>query len=399
MSVWPVLFVCSFCSCKETRQQYPDHMIARVVRRDFTPKSVLATGVVTAQIGAEVPVGTRVSGKLERLFPGIGDKVKKGDTIAQMENEDIDALVAQSEAELEIARSTLSSLESLFPKEVEKAEAEVEKWKATEYLSRADLERTEQLVKEDLASEQELDQARELLSVAEAELITATKTLELVETQYTEDIKLAKLSVKSNGAALANTRVQLGYTTITAPISGVVALITTQEGETVAAGMNAPTFVTIIDLGRLQVDAFVDEVDIGKIVPGQQAVFTVDAFPAREFEGRVQAIYPKAVIQENVVNYDVVIEITQPYEGLLRPEMTASVTILLEQRRDVLVIPMRAVKREGGRNIVYLLKDGQAEKRDIKVGWQDGRWIEVVLGLEESQSVLTETPAAVENQP
>ena len=94
--------------------------------------------------------------------------------------------------------------------------------------------------------------------------------------------------------------------------------------------MQAPTFVTIIDLQRLQVDAYVDEVDIGKVKVGQRAVFTVDAFPGTEFEGQVSAIYPKAVIQDNVVNYDVVVDIQTPYHGRLRPEMTASVTIFLE---------------------------------------------------------------------
>ncbi|MBN2287687.1 MAG: efflux RND transporter periplasmic adaptor subunit [Candidatus Glassbacteria bacterium] len=382
-------------SCRAGKPQYADRNIARVVRRDFTPKSVLATGVVKAQVGAEVRVGSRVSGKVERVFTGIGDKLNKGDPIAQLEKDDLEALMAQRRAEWGMARGRLSSLESLFPKEVEKAEADVDKWQATVTLAEKDLERTADLVKEDLSSEQELDQAKEQLAVAEAELVTAVKTLELVNTQYTEDIKLAQLEVESTMAALANARAELAFTTIVAPITGVVASIETQEGETVAAGMNAPTFLTIIDLERLQVDAYVDEVDIGKIEPGQQAVFTVDAFPAREIEGKVEAIYPKAVILENVVYYDVVIEITQPYQGLLRPEMTASVTIFQEERKDVLVIPLKAVKREGGRNVVYLLNDGVPEQREIKVGWQDGRWIEIVSGLEEGQLLLTETPAAV----
>jgi macrolide-specific efflux system membrane fusion protein len=93
-----------------------------------------------------------------------------------------------------------------------------------------------------------------------------------------------------------------------------------------------------------------------------------------------------------VVNYDVVVEIIQSSEGLLRPAMTASVTIMLEGRSNVLAIPAKAVKRERGKNVVYIPVDGKAERREIKVGFQDGEWIEVVAGLEEGQSVIVESP-------
>ncbi|MDI9442727.1 MAG: efflux RND transporter periplasmic adaptor subunit, partial [Planctomycetota bacterium] len=166
------------------------------------------------------------------------------------------------------------------------------------------------------------------------------------------------------------------------------------EGETVAAGMQAPTFVTIIDLDRLQVDAYVDEVDIGKVQPGQDALFTVDTFPGKEFQGRVTAIYPKAVIQDNVVNYDVVVEILDEDGEILRPEMTASVTVLLEQKTGVLAIPAKAVKRQEGKNVVNLARDGRAEVREITVGWKDGQWIEVLTGLEQGQTIFVEAPPA-----
>lgn len=384
-------------SC-QSRDRLSSMSIARVTRRDFTPP-VLATGVVMAQMGAEVEVGARVSGKVERLFTNISDMVKKGDIIAQLEKADIEATVAQRKAELEMAQAKLSATERLFPIEVEKAEVDVVKWQATVKLAQKELVRTKDLVKEDLASEEEQDIAQETLSVAEAELAAAEKTLDLIITQYEEDINLARIEVQSAQAALDNAKAQLSFTTLTAPISGVIGSISTQEGETVAAGFNAPTFVTIIDLGRLQVDAYVDEVDIGKIEIGQRAVFTVDAFPAREFFGRVSTIYPKAVIQENVVNYVVVVEIDKPYEGVLRPEMTASITIFFEKRMDMLGVPVKALKREGGRNVVYVWKNDKPELREIKVGRQEGQWIEVLEGLEEGQAVLLEVPEEMKNVP
>ena len=107
----------------------------------------------------------------------------------------------------------------------------------------------------------------------------------------------------------------------------MIAQVSTQEGETVSAGLNAPTFVTLIDLERLEVAAYVDEVDVGRIRVGQRATFSVDAFPGEEFTGTVTAIYPRAVIQSNVVNYITTVAIENP-DGKLKPDMTANVTIV-----------------------------------------------------------------------
>ena len=199
--------------------------------------------------------------------------------------------------------------------------------------------------------------------------------------------------VTSKRASLAEARARLAYATIRVPIAGAVALVRTQEGETVAAGLNTPTFVTIIDLNRLQVDAYVDEVDIGKVQVGQEAMFTVDTFPDREFKGRVSAIYPKAVIQENVVNYDVVVTITDDYKNLLRPEMTTNVTIFLEARPNVLTVPARALQRQRGRNVVYVQTPDGPQTREVKVGRRDGQWVEVLDGVTEGQTVFLEPPA------
>jgi macrolide-specific efflux system membrane fusion protein len=186
---------------------------------------------------------------------------------------------------------------------------------------------------------------------------------------------------------LRESQVTLSYATIRAPISGVIASVTTQEGETVAAGLNAPTFVTIIDLERLQVNAFVDEVDIGKVQIDQRVVFNVDAFPARDFTGRVAAIYPTATIVDNVVKYIVAIAIDDEGRSLLRPEMTASVQIRLESR-TVLAIPSRAIRQEGGRSVVHVSNNGVIEMRPIRIGWRDGPWAEVVEGLAQGERIL-----------
>ena len=330
---------------------------ARVIRRDFSA-TVLATGAVRPEVGAEVKVGARIPGKVVRLHANVGDPVVRGQVIAELEKDDLLAAVDRARAEVAVADARVVDAE------------------ARARLAELDFERQSELLEAQVTSQQEKDQAAKEREVAQAAVLLAQKQLE------------------SQRAAVREAEVRLSYATIQAPIAGVIGSISTQEGETVATGFSAPTFVTIIDLDRLQVDAFVDEVDIGKVEPGQSGTFTVDAFPGRDFEGRVTAIYPKAVIQDNVVNYDVVLSISTPYHGLLRPEMTASVALLLGARTGVLAIPAQAVKRVDGRTVVYLSRDGGGfDVREIRVGWKDGEWLQVTDGLAEGDRILLDPPA------
>lgn len=363
---------------------------AKAIRRDVS-STVLATGSVKPQVGAEVRVGARISGKVDHLYANIGDLVKKGQIVAELESNDLAATVNQRQAELQVAAAKLSAVTALDPKEIEKAEAEVAQWQATKTLTKKNLLRQENLLKKDFASQQSQDQAEERFSVAEARLAAALKTLDLTKTKYREDVKQARADVKRAKAALVNAKVKLSYATITAPISGVIASVSTQQGETVSAGLNAPTFVTIIDLNRIQVDAFVDETDIGKVAVGQKAVFTVDTYPNKDFKGAVAAIYPKAIIQDNVVNYDVVIDINSPFKNLLRPDMTASVTIYQKERKGVLMVPRQAIIREGGLKFVLLQSsNGPPRKKAVQTGISSGRNIEIVSGIHEGDTVVIE---------
>ena len=368
---------------------------ASVERRDFA-SSVLATGAVRPQVGAEVRVGARISGRVAKLRANIGDPVQQGQVIAELEQADLAALVAQREAELELAQAKLSAAENLWPKEIEQAQLDLARWQASRVYAEQEFAREQTLQVSQASSQQAYEQAEERLAIARAQVASAEKAHELAAARYQEEVRQAAAEVRRAESALANTQVQLSYATIKAPIDGVIASVSTQAGETVAAGLNAPTFVTIIDLERLQVHAFVDEVDIGRIQLGQKVRFTVDTFPDREFEGRVTTIHPKAVIQDNVVNYDVVIQLAETHAGELRPEMTASVNILLDARTDVLAVPARAVRRERGRNVVWVDEHGEAVQREIVTGWSDGPWIEVLRGLDEGQTVWLEPPPGSE---
>ena len=327
-------------------------LTARASRRTLA-STVLATGAVRPQVGAEVKVGARISGKVERLYANIGDVVKQGQVVAELEKADLEAAVARAAAEVEVARARIADADARLK------------------LAELEWRRQQNLIARDFTSRQAVDKAGKEKASARAGL------------------QLAKKQLEAARAALAEARVKLSYATIHAPISGVIASVSTQQGETVSAGLNAPTFVTIIDLGRIQVDAFVDETDIGRVKVGQKAVFTVDAFPNEEFQARVAAIYPKAVIQDNVVNYDVVLTIDSPHQDLLRPDMTASVTIFQQKRPGVLMIPRQAVSHQGGETFVLVdAGQGPPRKQMVTTGESNGADIEIVSGLREGDQVI-----------
>jgi len=327
------------------------------VKKKDIGSSILATGTVQPVIGAEVKVGARISGKVDHLYANIGDKVEKDQVIAEIEKKDLEAQVAQADYNVAAAEAGIGiSKASLWPALSAETDYGIQ---GTTYFPQTG---------QNFAG----------LKV----------TMPLFNGQDLYTIKQSKAAKEAAKAALEYSKVQLSYATIKAPISGVIASVTTQEGETVAAGLNAPTFVTIIDLTRLQVDAFVDETDIGRVKVGQKAVFTVDTYPDKEFVGKVRAIYPKAIIQENVVNFDVVIEIDDPNIELLRPDMTTSVTIYQEEKKGVLIVPRSAVIKEGNEKFIFVKEpSGSFGKREIKTGIQSGKDIEITSGLKEGDVV------------
>jgi macrolide-specific efflux system membrane fusion protein len=204
--------------------------------------------------------------------------------------------------------------------------------------------------------------------------------------------KLFELSSSRLAQAVADldyAKLQLSYTKIDSPINGIVSSVTTQEGETVTASFTVPTFVTIIDFNRLEVWAYVDETDIGRIQNGEEVKFTVDTYPGEEFSGRVETIYPKAEIQNNVVNYITVISINKKDGKIIRPEMTASVGISCGKKDNVLAIPKALVKKENGKTFVYTIKNGNQEKIPIETGISDKKYYEVISGLKENESIIS----------
>jgi len=268
----------------QTRTPAEETPAAKAPEMRKADPAVKATGVIKPMTGAEVRVGSRVSGVVQRLYVRIGDRVAKGQLLAELDDRDLAARRREAAAALELAQANLD-------------------------YANADLARKRELHATALLAPSELDVSRRAFAVAEQQVAGARASLQFATTQ-------------------------LGYSRIVAPIAGVVSSVSTQEGETVAASFAAPTFLTLLDLERLEVWAYVDETDVGRIRTGQRARFTVDTYGSTEFEGVVTTIYPKAEIRDNVVNYVAVIRFTPPAGAVLRPDMTTTVRILEEEPKS-----------------------------------------------------------------
>ncbi|MBL4658382.1 MAG: efflux RND transporter periplasmic adaptor subunit [Flavobacteriales bacterium] len=308
------------------------------VQRGDISTSVLATGIIKPKIGAEVKVGSRVSGIVKKLHVTIGDTIQKGALLAELDDIEYLAQYNQTAAAVENAKSNRDYAEMT-------------------------LTRQNRLRQKDFNSQNDLDVA---------------------QNNYNRSVA----QVKQVEANLDYARIRLGYTKIYATISGVIASISTQEGETVAASFSAPTFATILNLDRLEIWAYVDETDIGKIQRGQQATFTVDTYSNTDFEGMVQTIYPKAELKDNVVNYIAIISLDNDHDKTLRPEMTTTVRIHSEKKEDVLVIPSKAIIKEFGKKHVKIQKGKTIEKREIKTGIKQNKMVEITQGISENEIII-----------
>jgi HlyD family secretion protein len=331
-----ILTIILFASCSNPNGKKQFETI--IIQPRTLKSTVLATGVIKPQVGAEVRVGSRASGIVRKLYVNVGDIVRKGDLLAKLDDTELTAQYNQVLANLGSAKTNL-------------------KYAALEK------DRQEALLARDFTSRQAYDLAIRNNEVALAQVAQLNANLEYA-------------------------KIQLDYTDIIAPVRGVVASVSTQEGETVAAMFSAPTFVTIIDTSRLEVRAYVDETDIGKVLSGQNAEFTVDTYPDIVFDGKVVSIYPKAEILDNVVNYDVIIEISGTKGATLRPEMTATVNILMDSINNIIAIPEKAISDENGESFIYVLEDEKPVKKKIVTGTKNKSLIQVLSGLKINEKLI-----------
>ncbi len=330
-------------------------------------KTVAANGALNPVV--LVSVGTQVSGTVLKLNADFNDKVKKGQVLVELDPSIYKAQVNQSRAN------------------VSNAEAGLE-------LATTNEARMRDIYKHGYATKQELDQAVQVLKSARAQLALAHAQLE-------KDL------------------INLAYTVIKSPVSGVVVDRQIDVGQTVAASFQTPTLFKIAqDLKKMQIDSSFAEADIGSITVGQVVRFSVDAFPNRFFKGIVKLVRLNPTTQQNVVTYDVVVDVNNQDQALL-PGMTAYVGITVAQRKNVLLVPNAALrfkppetarksarpkgkneKRDAASGTVYLVAGDQLRPISIGIGITDNKYTEVVSGdLKAGDSVVVEEISAAAPRP
>lgn len=346
----------------------PKFLTEKVSRGDIVT-TVTATGTVNAV--TTVLVGTQASGRISGLFADFNATVKKGQLIAR-----IDPSIF--EAQVEQARANLAN-----------ADANRVKAEATSADALRTMNRYRGLFARNLVARSDLDTAETNAATAAASL-TAARTL-----------------VDQTRAALKLAATNLGYTRIISPVDGTVISRNVDVGQTVAASFQTPTLFSIaVDLMKMQIDTSVDEADVSGVRVGQAVEFDVDAYPERTFKGRVAQVRNAAVVVQNVVTYDVVVEVDNS-DLSLRPGMTANVSIITARAANVLRIPNAALRfrppekpdpetraREAGAGgtAVWILEKGKPLRVPVTVGLSDGTSAELVRGeVREGQNVITES--------
>lgn len=343
----------------------PEVQTAAVLRGGIV-KTVSATGSLNAV--NTVNVGAQVSGTIKKIYVDYNSVVTKGQPLAEIDPSLLEANIRQSEA------SVLSASASLQEARANLAEA------------KKNLERNRDLFSKGYIAAMELDQSQTSYETSLSRL------------------KSAEASLSQARADLEYKKINLGHASIVSPIDGVVIDREVDEGQTVNASQSAPTLFTIAeDLARMQVEANIDEADIGQVRRGQTVQFTVDAFPEESFTGSVKEVRLAAATTDNVVTYRVVISVDNERK-ILMPGMTANVSVVVEKKEDILKVASSALRfkpaREGGGSrpkgaVLWTLEKGELVPHPVKTGIYDGMYTEVSgEGVTEGMMVVTYMSAA-----
>jgi HlyD family secretion protein len=261
------------------------------IKKGSIIQEITATGTLNAL--KTIDVGTQVSGKVSKIYVDFNDEVKKGQVIAMIDTVNLVSSVVDAEASVLKAKTDL------------------------------------------IQQQKEFDRYSELL----AKKAVSQSDFDAVNTEYLS----AKIALKSAETQLDRAKTNLEYATITAPIDGIVISRAVDEGQTVAASFSTPTLFTIAnDLRKMQLKASIDEADIGLIKKEQEVSFSVDAYPDQKFTGTVQQIRLQPTTSQNVVTYTVVIDVPNPDLKLL-PGMSATLSVKVDEHKDILIVPMAAV--------------------------------------------------------
>ncbi|MEF3192313.1 MAG: efflux RND transporter periplasmic adaptor subunit [Campylobacterales bacterium] len=364
-----------------------------VVTEGPISQTIEATGVIKPGVGAEVKVGARATGIVISEKVKVGDLVKKGDLIALIDARETREQVGSARAALEEVRTTCPAQIEVEQKKLISAQESLANARSNLEYAQWDYERKEKLYNHPrkLIPEEEFRKAKNALDNAKTAFTNARIAQETQEILLENTRRSCASREAQARAALAQHTIKEGYSRIEAPIGGIVSFVSTQEGETVVAGLNAPEFVKILDLSRLENRIYIDETEIGLIKTGQKVIFTLDAYPGKQFEGKIVQIYPTPILQNNVV-YFIAVATGFNDAHLLRPEMTTHNKVIVRSIKRTLLLPAKAIKWHEGRFVVTKKgADGQEEEVEVKTGVSEGGMTQILSGLKAGDKVIVRT--------
>jgi len=356
--------------------------LAKVEKGDLA-KSVVATGKVTPI--TKVEVKSKASGIVKQLFVDAGDRVKKGQLLAQLDKEEIMAQVEQSRAALQAAEASSTGSQADY----ERAKVDAE-GPDVPLLKRA-YARAVDMAKEGVVSTSALEDAQKNYELALNKQNVAKAQLVVLKAKVAQ----ASAQVGQDRANLKQLEEQLGYTDIVSPIDGVVLSRDVEMGDAVSSilvlGSSATLVMTLGDTSEVYVKGKVDESDIGKVYLGQPARIKVESFKDKTFNGKVTKISPMGVEKDNVTTFEVRVSINNP-GGELKAEMTANAEIILEEHKNVLQIPEGAILYDKDKKASVEVPDPSAKegkkKLAVNIGISNGAKTELLSGLKENDQVV-----------
>jgi len=314
----------------ETQPRY------RTVKVERGPIVAVVAASGTLNAVTTVQVGSQVSGQIKEILADFNTAVKKDQVIARIDPSSFELRISQARADLDATRSAVAVQRSALAAQ----QAELARLRVNLLDAERDYRRKRSLVEKNFISPAERDKAKTLYDATREQLRAAQAQSKVNEAQ----VEAAKAAVKQREALLHQAEVDLEKTIIRAPVEGTVILRNVDAGQTVAASLQAPVLFTIAqDLRDMQVEAAIDEADVGRLRVGQRARFTVDAFPRRSFEGEIRQIRKSPQNVQNVISYTVVISASNPDLALL-PGMTANVRIEVDRRDDALKLANAALR-------------------------------------------------------
>lgn len=381
--------------------------ITSTVKKGTVSNTIPATG--TIEPVSTVALSFENAEIINKIYVKVGDHVTIGQLLAEQEEDDLAAQVAQSSASLKSAAAKLADLEDgATEEEIIKAEASAKTARNSYDQAKLNLERYQQLFQVGAVSQSDLDSANSSFISAESSLRQAEATLRTTLAGATAaELAAAEATYESSSAQHKMAQKELTGAKMTSPMNGIVSVINGGEGQRASANNNTTSsssgFITVIS-EKLQVEAQVNEADIGSLQIGQVAELTVNAFPNKTFTGKVSSVSPIATTVSNVQVYDTVIQLDANQIGL-KAGMPATITIIVEESENTLTVPKGAVTyaakqsagtgNGGGRsrstNVIVMNKSGNISARQVVLGLSDSSNYEVIEGLNEGETVVIGT--------